>query len=113
MCLSAKNEENGNRNLQNSHLNRSLFIVKMQLGNKTDSAFKGLVVDHSKSCLIKSKPLVIPNQFLLAVNTHISSPSDQNDSISFMDMDIRFLGSHTKNTQKVFDKALEVSNSSK
>ena len=64
---------------------------------------KGLILeDHSKSCLNKKKPLVISYQFLLAVETHITQ-SEQNDS-----MDIRFLGRPSKNTQKVFDKTLEV-----
>ena len=66
---------------------------------------EGLILeDHSKSCLNKKKPLVISYQFILAVETHITQ-SEQNDS-----MDIRFLGSHSKNTQKVFDKTLEVRN---
>ena len=64
---------------------------------------EGLILeDHSKSFLNKKKPLVISYQFILAVETHITQ-REQNDS-----MDIRFLGSHSKNTQKVFDKTLEV-----
>ena len=72
---------------------------------------KGLVLEFSKNslCLTKKKPLVISFQYFLAVETHINTPREQNESMSFLDLDIRLLGNHSKNTQKVFDKSLEVS----
>ena len=70
---------------------------------------KGLVLEFSKNslCLTKKKPLVISFQYFLAVETHIST-SEQNESMPFLDLDIRLLGNHSKNTSKVFDKSLEV-----
>jgi len=68
---------------------------------------KGLVLDYTKSCFNKKKTQIIPYHFLLAVETHITQKGNQNESMPFMDMDIRFLGSQSKNSQKVFDKALE------
>ena len=67
-----------------------------------------LVIEYlpTKFCRHK-KPLIIPFDFLLSVETK-ASDNTKHESISFLETDLRFLGNGTKNTQKVFDKVLEV-----
>ena len=69
---------------------------------------ENLILEFSGGKLCRQKkPLIIPFDLLLEIESKTSKR--QADSITFVDTDFRFIGNGTKNTQKVFDKILDVS----